>query len=161
MNLFEMKLNSAYHHLIGKQSEEILRKLVRKFKKHAQNLKGDCLLLGDDSGLKNAWDEICVDLQGEWTVFHSVFLSFIEQYTSDILFNALTELEKTILWTQTREFEDWLKEIEENSNETVQYSIDFFNTRYDDAVKELISDAILTEAMDYTNSRVEKYLYVR
>lgn len=161
MDMFEMELNSEYQHLIRKQTEEILKRLVNKFIRYAQSLKGNCMLSGDDSGLNNTWDEICADMQGEWTFYHQAYLDIIEQYADEVLFETLTELEKTMLWTQTSAFEDWLEEIEENTKGLVCHNISFFDAQCDDAIKEVISEAIISEAMRYTNSRIDKYLYER
>lgn len=39
--------------------------IANRVVKWLQSLKGDCLLSGDDSGLANTWDEICVQVQDE------------------------------------------------------------------------------------------------
>lgn len=161
MDIFEMELNLAYKRLIGKQVDLIVKRLVKRFVEHTKNLQDGHMLLGDDSGLKNAWEEICVDMQGEWTFYHQAYISHIEMFVEDVLYPKLTELEKTMLWTQTDEFEEYLEELEENLKDKVHYFIDLSDTFYYDAMLNYITNAIIQEAMNYTNSRIDKYLYER
>ena len=161
MNIFEMKLNLAYKNVIGKQVDIIVKKLVKRFVKHTKELKDGHTLLSDDSGLKNVWEEICVDMQGEWTIYHQTYISHIEKFVENVLYPKLTGLEKTMIWTQTEEFDEWIDELEEKHQNEVNYSIDFSDMFYYDALLKYISDAIMQEAMNYTNSRIDKYLYER
>lgn len=39
--------------------------LVRQTIKSLEEMCGDCLLSGEDSGLKNVWEEVCVQVQDE------------------------------------------------------------------------------------------------
>ncbi len=161
MDIFEINLNLAYKNLIGKQVDIIVKKLVKRFVEHSQNLKDGHTLLSDDSGLKNVWEEICVDMQGEWTFYHQTYISQIEMFVENVLYPKLTELEKTMIWTQTDEFDEWIEELEEKHRNEVNYSIDFSDMFCYDALLKYISNAIMQEAMNYTNSRIDKYLYER
>lgn len=156
---FNYELNIEYNRLVGKQAKVITNKLARGFVKYCQALKDDCLLSPDDSGLENFWDEICIDTQGEWTVYHYFYEEMVESYVDANIYPKLTELEKTILWTQTNSFNEWIEEIEDNNIDKKHIIFDFFDNYDESAIKNYILDSIWEEATNYTNSRIEKYLY--
>jgi len=57
--------NLAEYQLLYDLSEYHAHTIAKRAVKWLQSLKGSCLLSGDDSGLENTWDEICVQVQDE------------------------------------------------------------------------------------------------
>ena len=108
------------------------------------------------------WDEICCDAQEE-TVFHHIYETHVLSYVRDNLMKELTENERKILWLQTKEYNDWEQELRRNDDD-INFSFKIPDTKNNrsmqsDIVK-LITEIIFNYAFDYTNSRIEKYLYL-
>lgn len=100
-------------------------------------------LSGDDSGLINVWEELCVQVQDE----HSFFW---ERYVETIL---------GIIRTEVQKLNENLKKLIWFSDESNWGASD--DMEYDEeAVIEYIFYHILCSiAADYTNKRIEEYLY--
>ncbi len=106
----------------------------------------DFLLSGDDSGLENIWEEICVQAQGErsfhWDAYEEVISNFI-----------VGELERQppaiqILLSYVGSIDS---EFEYGKDE------DPYGIFYDPAIKEIM-DHIMMEAGYYENENVSRYL---
>ncbi|MGW8157392.1 MAG: hypothetical protein ACWGKN_02545 [Desulfoprunum sp.] len=96
--------------VISEFAKEIAERISRKTIAALQKVKD--IQLGDDSGLKNAWDEICFQVQYEksfiWDVYDETVRSFVFAYIEE-----LKTYEKSALWFQTDNGWDWLYENEE------------------------------------------------
>lgn len=101
------------------------------------------MLLSGDSGLQNVWEEICVQVQAEYSIFwESVHLPML----NNLLEEAFEEL-PTVL----KEILSYVKAFEE----VQQDGTIAINTP--DVVEEL-RNLLLAKADDFTNSRIEHYL---
>lgn len=72
-------------------------------------------LSGDDSGLKTAWEEFCVQVQGEESFFWDAYEETVKQAISAALLNV-QQLDMAAMWFQTSSGWDWLAE-HESGNE--------------------------------------------
>lgn len=112
-------------------------------------------LLGVDSGLKNVWEEICVQVQDIDTVFWKEYEYTIATIVLDH-FNQLKDHEKTALWFQTQSGKDWLIDTEmekvKNDNGLAPLII------VDDIIHYIVGSFILIKAEEWTNKRIDKYL---
>jgi len=57
--------NLKEYQLLYDLSDYYSQIIANRIVKWLQRLKGSCLLSGDESGLENTWDEICVQVQDE------------------------------------------------------------------------------------------------
>jgi hypothetical protein len=83
------------------------RRIVDRAVGHLRSMGAQ--LSGDDAGLKNVWEEFCVQVQGEESFFWDEYIQTVE----DVLAGALKgarPLESTAIWLQTDEGRDWLSE---------------------------------------------------
>lgn len=107
-------------------------------------------LSGDDSELKTTWDEICIQVQGDQSLFWDAY----EQAMRDALAWDVSRLpvhEQHALWLQTQEGEDWeFKDDEAERNEPPVLE--------DDIVEYVIRDYVLAEAGRWSNSRIRAFL---
>ena len=65
------------------------------------------ILSGEDSGLKNVWDEICVQVQSEESVFWGTYLETVEGILLGLV-EALNRAERLALWAETDEGWDYV-----------------------------------------------------
>src|SRR5688500_13420926 len=100
--------------LANKACEAISGKVIRALTKMTDGMQS-----GDDSGLKNVWEEICVQVQGEESVFWEAYLETIES----LILKEVSELDaatKQAIWLQSEQGIDWRYNNEdENSGEKV------------------------------------------
>ena len=105
-------------------------------------------LSGDDSGLVNAWDEICVQKQYEesfyWDAYDEIAGGFVVAYVEE-----LRDHEKLALWFQTDEGWNWLYDNEENDKDPPVN---------DDEVIEYIVKELYGKACNWSNIRIREYL---
>ena len=145
-----------------KSAKKITKKVIRKL----QALKGDNILSGDDSGLKNAWDEICVQVQLEDSIFGGLYEGLTYEIISDFVSELDVEYKKAI-WLQTSSGYDWHYEADnpDVSDEIPSghrsKTFDEIDIPYDeDEITEYIYDEyIYSAAEDYTNVRIDHFLW--
>jgi hypothetical protein len=129
-------------------AQEVCKRLVRKVVLHLQGMK-ESLLSGDDSGLQNTWEEICVQIQDEESVCWGAY----DHTTRSLVTGFVGELpahEREAIWLQTGPGQDWRFEDEA---EREPYPVD-----NGDVVDYLVSEWVYAEADRWTNARIRKYL---
>lgn len=153
--------------LLG-DSEWMLSQLVEEFAEAARarvcravvtNLRRlPGMMDGGDSMLRNAWDEICVQVQFQESVFwESAYLPTIEQLIKARI-AKLSKCEKRAIWLQSEEGSSWLNDLD-FIQDGQEGRYDGSGVPYDDeSVIELVLDSVLTEAANYENSRISASL---
>lgn len=127
---------------------DIAEKISLKVINETRKLKD--ILSGEDSGLENVWDEICVQAQGEHSIFYDAYDDIIRSISLPHI-KVLNKHEKLALWFQTNEGIHWLNVSEDAPNEEQ----DFGDEEFLDYIVNLNIYAI---ANDYTNKRIRNYL---
>lgn len=126
-----------------RECQSLSRKVIRALTNMTKEMQS-----GDDSPLKNVWDEVCVQVQGEESVMWDAYLETIQQ----IIQTKLADLDratKQAIWLQTNEGSEWSMDNEDN--DTVYYceeDIEFY----------IMHEFVLSAAADWTNRRIERYL---
>ena len=136
--------------------QDILRKFAKEIAEHISRKTISALqkvtdvLSGDDSGLKNVWDEICVQVLYEqfivWETYDEIVRAFVLGYVEE-----LQSHEKLVLWFQTEEGWNWLYDYGERSDEQPPVFVD-------DIVKYLVQEYVYDKAGKWTNERIRAYL---
>ncbi len=116
-------------------------------------------LSGDDSGLENAWEEICVQVQGEESFFWDTYRQTMHEM-------VLSELEKlpgrdlVALWLQTDEGWDWHWDLENEDTSGGYRPSDNPTPPYDleDIANFIVQERLLSIAQDYSNRNISAYL---
>lgn len=126
---------------------EIAKKVTKKTILALQRMP--YTLSGDDSGLTTIWDEICVQIQGEesyhWNMYDLTVRSLVEY---DVF--QLKHFEQLALWIQTEAYDSWESEKQDDE----QFPPIFEG----DIVDYLLTEHIYSEAMEWTNAKIRKYL---
>ena len=136
------------HQIVRDLAEALSRRLVSACIRDLQSMSGDVLLSGEFSGLRNVWDEICVQQQCEHSFFWQTYLDCIDTFIAARL-EDLQPYELDALWLLTREGDDWAYE-DEDRRET--YPV------LRDQVVSSLQDEVLTQALDWSNDRIARYL---
>lgn len=121
---------------------------MRQTVRALQVMPVDGLLSGEDSGLTNVWDEICVQLQSEyslyWSAYEQTIHAFVSAYVDEL---QLHELEA--VWLITEQGEEWDCELEEERDPDPVLK--------DDVVEDVVS-AVYGVATNWTNDRIRRFL---
>ncbi|MDD5705169.1 MAG: hypothetical protein PHR35_04545 [Kiritimatiellae bacterium] len=107
------------------------------------------LLSGPDSGLKNVWDEICVQQQGQESFFWQAYLDTITPHIAHAV-AQLRRPEQEAIWLQTPEASAW--EVEQDTDP------DSVPVCLDDITRYILDHYVLHVANDYRNSRIESFM---
>lgn len=94
----------------------------------------------DDSGLRNAWDEICIQVQGQWSVLWNVY----EERAVDLLwvrFEKLRSSDRAVL-IETVAVERCLDREEVTDAEVISYLL----------------SCLISRASDWTNSGIRGHM---
>lgn len=115
-----------------------------------QGLRGDNLQSGEDSGLRDVWDEICVQIQVDLSVMWDAYVDTIER-TIEILLESTPRTQLHAMWLKTDQGEEWLEEAEAaGGGETdLMYGIE--------DVVEYVREEVLCIAADWSNRRIRRY----
>lgn len=140
-----MKLESD---ILRKFANEIAEGISRKTISALQKITGT--LSGDDSGLINAWDEICVQVQHEYSIYWDVYVQMVDTFVLCSV-EELKEHEKSALWFQTEEGWDWLYEYGQEKEE-------FPPVSHRDIAEYIVKEYILNKAENWSNGRIRAYL---
>lgn len=130
-----------YRVLVG-LNRLFLDKITNRIITQLRKLKGDYLLSGD-SGLKNVWEEICVQVQGGDSDYRQEYQETINNFIKEELERKPKSVIELICYMGSINH----SEISEASD---QPSIDH-------GIAEL-NDALLAKAGSYSNSCIRKYL---
>jgi len=109
----------------------------------------DGALSGDDSGLDNAWDEICVQVQDEQSFYWDTYLETIRDFVRRDV-EALPPYELQAMWLQTEPGWNWSYDHTEDEKECPAVS--------DDVAGYLIDNQILDKASNWSNRRIRRYI---
>lgn len=118
------------------------RKVIRSLTRMTNGMQS-----GDDPPLKNVWDEICVQVQGQESVMWDVYSDTIQSR----LLEEVTKLDtatKQAIWLQTDESIDWSVDNEDQEVPSV----------CEDIAQYIFDGFVLSAAGNWTNKRIEKYL---
>jgi hypothetical protein len=133
--------------VVAALGEVICKRLARKLIASIQKMD-DCLLSGDDSALKNVWDEICVQIQNEQSHSWDAYDDTVRRL-AQVEVDRLRPHEREAIWLQSKEGVDWSYE-EESSREP-------YPVLPHDIVEYLV-DKVYTEAANWSNPRIREYL---
>lgn len=127
--------------IADRECQRISRKVIRCLQGMTEGMQS-----GDDTCLKNLWDEVCVGVQGEEWLIWDVYLDTIKSIITGHL-PALHDELKQAIWLQTPNGEEWEPTEEENE---VPYS-------EDDISEHILSEYVLASAGSWSNDRIERY----
>ncbi len=113
------------------------------------------MLSGDDTCLKNVWEEYCVDQQ-EGTNYSDVYLQTVEAHIESYL-EECSQHERMLLYLTTDSAESQMEELEAESGtkelDSTKIAIDL------QAIIDFIRWDLEEAAKEFTNSNIEKSLY--
>lgn len=125
--------------LIDKYIQTIVNKVVYQIRR----VPKEAMISGDDSGLKNMWDELCVQVQDE----HFQNWNLLDDLIENICEDKYKELPDPILYAMS------LKACELND---VTFEPD---TVSPELIVEMLKEKVYEYAMNYENRQIREYIY--
>ena len=132
--------------IVSAVAEEAAQRITRKVIAVLQDMNDT--LSGDDSELETTWDEICVQVQDEESVFWDVYDEIVRDRVRAHV-AELPKFEREAIWLQTDAGIDWACDEPEDRN---SYPI-----ADDDIVNYLVPKYLYSQAADWSNPRIEAY----
>jgi hypothetical protein len=127
-------------------TEQILQEVMSGLRQ----MKFDLMLSGEDSGLKNVWEEVCVQVQLEESFFWDAYLETIEQAIAV----RLDELDRAVLlalWSTTDSGWDWIFDHHGDKDGDHEAPVD------QSEIISALRGKLLAMAADYTNSNISRF----
>lgn len=132
--------------VLAKFADEICNRTLNRVIRYLRSITAT--LSGDDSPLKNAWEEICAQVQFEQSIYWDVYVETIDLAIEGEM-EELKEHELAAIWFQTPDGEEWGFTDGEDREEP------YIDRQ---AVVAVIRDRVLSEASSYTNVRIREYI---
>lgn len=140
------KLSEA--NIILEVAEHVCRQVTRKVIAQLRGMH-EGLQSGDDSGLKSIWDEICVQIQDEyspyWDAYEHVVTSIVKYHIEKLL-----DHEREAIWLQTKNGNSWDCDDDDPRH---SYPVDMT-----DIVDYVLDEYVYEEAGKWSNARIRAYL---
>lgn len=118
-------------------------------------------LSGDDSGLRNTWEEICVQVQGEESFFWDAYQTVMH----DAILGALMTVEQrdlASLWLQSEEGWSWSWDMENEDpaigNDAAKAEATEIPFDQEEIAKYIIQEHLMVRAENYSNQRIATFL---
>jgi hypothetical protein len=125
-------------------SERISRKVELSLKRMKDGLQSS-----EDSGLENLWDEVCVQVQAEHSMFWRLYDNLIYGLTLSIV-KKQESYEMAAMWLQTDGGQDWKHEVSEKDC--------VFGYCAEDIAEYIAREYVYEKAGTYRNKKIIKYL---
>lgn len=124
-------------------TDRIVRKVIAQLQRQTEGRQS-----GDDSGLANVWDEVCVQLQFQESIFWDVYVETVKQFLAGPV-DDLADYELAAVWLQTPQGEDWLGEEDGSRDADPVYWGD---------VVDYLFEMLCEKAANWSNPRIRTYL---
>ena len=128
-------------------ADQACHRVARKVIRYMQQLTDT--LSGEDSELKTAWDEICAQVQFEYSFYWDAYEAELERSTGWYVSDLSTH-EREAIWLQTEPGIDWKWEEPEDREPNPVFN--------DDIATHIIREYVLHEAGRWSNARIRKYI---
>lgn len=116
-----------------------------------QRLGDDSLLSGEDSGLENVWEEICVQVQAEESAYGDAYRQTAESFI-ELHLNGLEHEARLALWSVTDSGWSWIYDHHEDEDGHLSAPVD------ESEIVQVLWDRLLIKAEYFTNPNVSRYV---
>ncbi len=134
--------------IIADLGEDVARRCALRVVKLLKGMN-DPLLSGQDSGLVNIWEEVCVQVQlqesGEWELYEDMMEGMVEMEVKEMKWHQLVAA-----WLCTEAGGEW-RFTEEEDREEPHVDPDVVSNW-------IYHEQLISMANDYTNERIREYL---
>jgi hypothetical protein len=137
-------------HRVAAGASQLSDKLIKDAIQRLEAMNSQELLSGD-SGLKNVWEEICVQVQGERSFFWEAYVETMEGLLGGYV-EMLDANARLALWTLTESGQDYLEEHQADDEDGLDISVDI------DEIVAMLMDGLLSAAANYESRSIRRFL---
>jgi hypothetical protein len=149
LRVIESRMNQS--EIIWQLSNAVCQRVTQEAIAHLQGITlKEALALGPHSGLRNTWEEICVQVQFEESVIWEVYEEMVDVTLTPSV-EALPEYEQAAVWRQTDEGSYW--ECHEDEDDPQPCPI-----CHSDIVEYIKQEYLYPAAGSWSSPRVESYI---
>lgn len=134
--------------IIQDLAKGICRRIAHRAKRELQAMKAHGLS-GEDSGLRNTWDEICVQLQDEGSIFWDAYEHTVQSVVARQV-DQLAPSECQAVWLQTPAAEEWAEGDHDSRGADPVLP--------EEVVDYIVQEFVFVEAGNWTNPQIRAYL---
>jgi hypothetical protein len=138
---------SVHAAIVSQLAQESVSRTVRRTVRRLQR-DTTSRTSGTDSGLRNVWDEICVQAQFEESVFWPAYLTLVRNLVAREV-EAICHPELCAIWFETNPGSEWESEAGDTSSDIPVFG---------DDVIDHVSSRVISLAADWSNPRIRAYL---
>ena len=156
---FAEHMNQIYGDLLASHTSKLIDSLSGPIIKHLQGIKrGSGMMQSPESnGLINLWDEICVQVQLDYSLYWEVYEDYIRIIIEERV-GKLSKEEKLMIWLSSESFSEWSDSFDTDENCDDAFS-GFFPEGYESAaVIQTIYDEVISCAENYSNRRITTFI---
>ena len=138
-------------HIVAAWAKQLSDKLLEKSISCLEQMNYSGMLSGDDSGLNNVWEEICVQIQTELSFFWGSYVEMMESLLSCYV-EQLDRDARLALWAVTDEGWDYI--YDHHAEDARVEDVPVF---VDEIVAKLMEE-LLSVAASYSNQRITRFV---
>lgn len=138
-------------HIVATWASQLTDKITSDAINALQQMDSDEMLSGD-SGLKNVWEEICVQVQGEQSFFWETYIETMESLLAGNV-ELLDQGSHLALWAITDEGWNFLYDHHADDEGSVDVPIN------EEEIVVMLMDKLLSKAADYESPSITRFLY--
>ena len=156
---FAEHMNRIYGDLLASYTAKLIANLTGPVIRHLQSIKRDSGMMQspESSGLINLWDEICVQVQWEYSPYWDSYEDYIEVIIDESV-RTLTKEEKLMIWLSSDSFSEWADSYDEDDNCDDAFSESLPEGYDSDAIIKAIYEEVISRADEYQNRRIMTFM---
>ncbi len=147
MSGYQMRIEQR---LVAAWASQLSDKLIQDTIQNLENMDSQEMLSGD-SGLKNVWEEICVQVQFEHSIFWETYVETFEALLAGDV-EMLDVDARLALWTLTESGRDYIDDHHADDEAGLDIPVDA------DEIVAMLSDGLLSAAADHESPSIERFL---
>jgi hypothetical protein len=138
-------------HIVAGWARQLSDKLIKDSIAALEQMDANEMLSGDDSGLKNVWEEICVQVQHEESIFWDAYVETMEGLLAGFV-EVLDTDARMALWVVTDEGSDYVDDHNADDDGVRDVPVS------EDEIVSKLKNGLLSAAANYSNSRITMFL---
>lgn len=138
-------------HIVAAWAKQLSDKLLKESIAALEQMDSSEMLSGDDSGLNNVWEEICVQVQDEQSFFWETYLETMVSLLAGYV-GLLDRDARLALWMATDEGWDYIYDHHADDDGVADVPVE------EDEIVAKLQYELLSAAASYSNQRIMKFL---
>ncbi|WIM05890.1 MAG: hypothetical protein OHM77_00950 [Candidatus Nitricoxidivorans perseverans] len=137
-------------HLVAAWASQLSDKLIQDAIQSLEAMDSQEMLSGD-SGLKNVWEEVCVQVQDEQSFFWETYVETIENLLAGYI-EMLDKNARLALWTVTESGQDYIDDRQSDDEGDLNIPVDV------DEIVAMLKESLLSVAENHESSSISRFL---